>query len=193
MGTKKPSSVSRAAANSGSATYMVPQSANGPASAKSSTTGQQLSLPLTDLPTPPFIEDRVQSSDQRITKLNAHLRRLGNPFRVYEQLLIEGANTAKYPSRCLFPQCGYQTLAIKLQKRCGIRIDKKSVRRALDLLMYLGYVQRTREAEKGKYAAVYAVLTPRGIVEMFRNAGVRYFRLIREKNKRKIQLIKPMN
>jgi hypothetical protein len=157
----------------------------------SSTGSTQLLLPLTDLPTPPFVEDHVRVSDQRISKLNAHLKNRGNPYQVYLQLLKAGEGTAKYPCRYRYPQMGYDTLGNKIRERCGVVISKTGVIRAIDLLKYLGYVQRVEEARKGTIAAKYAVLTPRGVVEMFRHAGVRYFRLIREKDARKIQLIKP--
>ncbi len=157
----------------------------------SSTASTQLLLPLTDLPTPPFVEDHVRSSDQRISRLNAHLNKLGNPYQVYLQLLKEGEGTAKYPCRYRYPQIGYETLGKKIQEHCGVVISKTSVIRAIKLLVYLGYAQRTVKAHDGGFATTYAVLTSRGVMEMFRNAGVRYFRLIRRKKARKIQLIKP--
>ena len=153
------------------------------------TNAQQITLPIWQLPDPPYIEAPRRGSDLYITHPLVPLQLFPNSKWVYIALLSAGRGTASQYCPYRYPQIGYEGIATLLKKMNGVVLTKDEVRYSIKQLSAIKYVTLKTEAQHGTDAAIYEVLTGSSVMRMLRDAGCSYCRVGKG---RRIQLIRPI-
>jgi hypothetical protein len=155
-------------------------------------TSRDSTPPFSNVPQLPVVEAELRGGEIWITSALTPLRKYRNAYLLYLVLLSLADESSQEKAESDLPyvqiKVGYSEVIKSIKKWCQARLDRRSVQRAAERLIELGYVERTLTASEGFVPATYSILKAPAVMKMFAASGCTHYRILRGKE---LQLIRP--